>query len=75
MGGVVEGGLSITTDMGDEKVLACDAVVWGADMQADTALADELAAAGYEVYPCGDCAEPHNIAKAVYAGHAAARQI
>ena len=75
VGGVVEGGLSITTDMGDEVLIPCDAVVWGADMQANTALCDELAAAGYEVYPCGDCAEPHNIAKAVYAGHAAARLI
>ncbi len=75
VGSVVDGGLSITTDMGDEKVLPCDAVVWGADMQADTSLSDELAAAGYEVYACGDCAEPRNIAKAVYAGHAAARLI
>ena len=73
--GLVDGGLSITTDTGDEKVLPCESVVCGADMQADTALADELSAAGYEVYPCGDCAEPHNIARAVYAGHAAARLI
>lgn len=73
--GLVDGGLSITTDAGDERILPCDAVVCGADMQAGTALADELAAAGYEVYPCGDCAEPHNIARAVYAGHAAARLI
>jgi hypothetical protein len=44
-------------------------------MLPNTDLADELEAAGFEVYIVGDCKEPHNIQQAVLSGNLAARQI
>lgn len=67
--------ITITTDVGLEKVISCDSVVECYDMVPNTALADELTAAGIEVHAVGDCAEPHNIQKAILTGNLAARAL
>ena len=69
------GVLTIKTDEGLERAIACDSVVECYDMLPNTALADELKAAGYEVHTVGDCAEPYNIQKAVLTGNLAARAL
>lgn len=73
--GIVEGGVSITDDQGAERVIACDAVVQGTDVSPDTTLADQLVADGLETYTAGDCVDPWNIQRAVYAGNLAGRTI
>ncbi len=73
--GVVDGGLSITDASGAEVVVPCDTVVEGCDVVANTALADELTAAGYEVHAVGDCAEPWNIQRAVTNANLVARAL
>ena len=45
------------------------------NMVPNTELADELTAAGFEVYSIGDCADPHNIQRAVLSGNLTARKI
>lgn len=70
-----ENGLTIKTAQGFEKLLACDSVVEFYDMVPNTALADELSAAGMEVYTVGDCAQPYNIQKAITAGNLVARAL
>ena len=72
--GVVDGGLSITTDAGIERVIACDSVVESRSVP-NMALADALTAAGYEVHAVGDCAKPWNIQQAVWTANLAARSI
>jgi pyruvate/2-oxoglutarate dehydrogenase complex dihydrolipoamide dehydrogenase (E3) component len=73
--GVENGGVKFVTDAGLEKIAACDSVVEFYNMLPNTDLADELEAAGFEVYIVGDCKEPHNIQQAVLSGNLAARQI
>ena len=73
--GVEDGGLKITTDAGYEKLIACDSVVEFYDMVPNTALADELKDAGFEVHAVGDCDQPFNIQRAVLAGNLAARAL
>ena len=73
--GVEDGGLRITTDAGLEKLIACDSVVEFYDMVPNTALADELKGAGFEVHAVGDCDQPYNIQRAVLAGNLAARAL
>ena len=73
--GVGDEGVSITMNGGVPKVLPCDAVVECYDMVPNTALADELTAAGYEVHAVGDCTEPWNIGLAIRSGNLAARAI
>ncbi len=68
-------GVTFTTAVGLEKVEACDSVVEFYDMEPNTALADELAAAGIEVHTVGDAAEPHNIQRAVLTGNLCARAL
>ena len=72
--GIVDGGLSITYQ-GAERVIPCEAVVEGYDMVPNTALADEIAAAGFEVHTVGDCAEPFNIGKAINNANLLARSL
>lgn len=72
--GIVEGGLSITYQ-GVERVIPCEAVVEGYNMVPNTALADEIAAAGYEVHTVGDCAEPWNIGMAINKANLLARSL
>ena len=73
--GMVDGGLSITDETGTETVVPCDTVVEGCDVVADTTLADELVAAGYEVHAVGDCTDPWNIQRAVTSANLAARAL
>ncbi len=72
--GVADGGVKFVTDAGFEKTVACDSVVDFTTV-ANTDLAEELEAAGFEVYTAGDCADPHNIQRAVLNGNLVARKI
>ena len=72
---VTDKGLSIINAAGNEVVIACDTVVEGCDVTANTALADELTAAGYEVHAVGDCADPWNIQRAVTSANLVARAL
>lgn len=71
---VTDEGLVITTDMGYEKVVACDTVLECYDMIVNDSLAQELEGK-YEVHAVGDCSEPWNIQKAIFSGNVAARAI
>ena len=73
--GIVNGDLSITTDVGLKKNIECDTIIECYDMLKNTALYDALVKAGFETYAVGDCAEPFNIQKAIHAGHIVARKI
>lgn len=67
--------ITVTTDVGLEKVISCDSVVEFYDMVPNLSLAKEIEAAGIEVHAVGDCAQPHNIQKAVLTGNLAARAV
>lgn len=72
---VASDSVTILTDAGAEKAIPCDSVVEFYDMLPNTALADELAAAGFEVHCVGDCAEPYNIQRAITTGNLCARTL
>lgn len=61
--------------MGFERVISCDSIVEFYDMVPNMELAAEIEAAGIEVFAVSDCAEPHNIQKAVLSGNLAARAL
>ena len=71
---VAEDGVKIVTEAGFEKTIACDSVVDFTTVT-NTDLAQELEAAGYTVYTAGDCADPHNIQRAVLSGNLAGRKV
>lgn len=71
---VVDGGISIKTRGGFDKVLECDTIIEAYDMVPNTALAESLSGK-YEVVSIGDCAVPYNIQQAIYTGNIAARAI
>ena len=73
--GLEDGGVKFVTEAGYEKTVKADSVVEFYNMVPNTELADELSAAGFEVYSVGDCADPHNIQRAVLSGNLTARQI
>ena len=73
--GLEDGGVKFVTDAGYEKTVQADSVVEFYNMVPNTELADELTAAGFEVYTAGDCAEPHNIQRAVLSGNLTARKL
>ncbi len=73
--GLEEGGVKFVTETGYEKLAACDSVVEFYNMVPNTELAEELEAAGFEVYCAGDCADPHNIQQAVLSGNLAGRKV
>ena len=73
--GLEDGGVKFVTEAGYEKTVAVDSVVEFYNMVPNTELADELTAAGFEVYTVGDCAEPHNIQRAVLSGNLTARKL
>ena len=66
-----------SADAGVEYELACDSIVNAADMAANTALLDEVSAAGTvaETYAIGDCAAPFNIALAIRGGNDTGRAL
>lgn len=72
--GIVDGGLSITVQ-GVERIIPCEAVVEGYDMVPNTELANEIAAAGFEVHTVGDCEAPWNIGKAINNANLLARSL
>ncbi len=72
---VSEQGVHVTTGTGMQTCIPCDTVVECYDMVPNTALADELTAAGMEVHAVGDCAEPYNIQRAILAGNLAGRAV
>ena len=71
---VGDGFVEITTDVGLTKKIPCNSVVDFTTVP-NTELADEIEAAGYEVYKIGDCNEPLNIQQAIYDGHMTARHL
>jgi len=73
--GLEDGGVKFVTEAGYEKIVKIDSVVEFYNMIPNTELADELEAAGFEVYTVGDCADPHNIQRAVLSGNLTARHI
>jgi len=73
--GLEDGGVKFVTEAGYEKTVKADSVVEFYNMVPNTELADELTAAGFEVYTVGDCADPHNIQRAVLSGNLTARKI
>ncbi|MBR1813702.1 MAG: FAD-dependent oxidoreductase [Lachnospiraceae bacterium] len=72
---VSDEGVTFLTDAGLEKTVACDSVVEFYNMVPNTELAEELEKAGFEVYTAGDCADPHNIQRAVLSGNLIGRKI
>ena len=73
--GLEDGGVKFVTEAGYEKTVKVDSVVEFYNMVPNTELADELTAAGFEVHTVGDCADPHNIQRAVLSGNLTARKI
>ena len=73
--GLEDGGVKFVTEAGYEKTVKVDSVVEFYNMVPNTELADELTAAGFEVYSIGDCDDPHNIQRAVLSGNLTARKI
>ena len=73
--GLEDGGVKFVTEAGYEKTVKVDSVVEFYNMFESTELADELTAAGFEVHTVGDCADPHNIQRAVLSGNLTARKI
>ena len=65
----------VKTAHGAETVYACDTVVDTRDMLPNEGLADNLKAAGVEVYEAGDCCDPWNIQYAVRSGNIVGRTI
>ncbi len=67
---------NVTLTFGNDKVrtIPADTVIDCEDMVANTALAEELQAAGYEVL-CAGCDAPSNIQSAIHAGHMAVRYL
>lgn len=68
-----DGTITVTTEVGTEVVVPCDAIVNAADMLPNASLLDGISVA--ETYAVGDCAEPFNIALAVRAGYDAGRTV
>ena len=65
----------VKTAHGAETIYACDTVVDARDMLPNEGLADDLKAAGVEVYEAGDCCDPWNIQYAVRSGNIVGRTI
>lgn len=72
---VDEGSVTITTDIGTERVIACDSVIECYNMLPNTGLEDEIKALGIEVQSVGDCASPLNIRQAIFTGNMAGRTL
>ena len=73
--GVDQDGVTIRLAQSDiEKQISADTVFECYDMVPDTALAEEIKAAGFETI-CAGCDAPSNIQTAIHAGHMAARYL
>jgi thioredoxin reductase len=70
---VKDGKAIITTEVGLDMEIPCDAIVNAADMLPNTALLDGISVA--ETYAIGDCAAPFNIAMAIRGGNDAGRAV
>ncbi len=71
---ISENGVTITMRGEIEKFIACDTVIECYDMVADTALLDEIKAAGYDAYAAG-CDAPSCMKDAIHAGYKVGRYI
>lgn len=67
-------GLTIVSDCGFDTLVKCDSII-ELNFAANTALAEEIEAAGFETYSIGDCAAPFNIGRAIKSGNLTARAI
>ena len=70
---VKDGKAIITTEVGLDMEIPCDAIVNAADMLPNTSLLDGISVA--ETYAIGDCAAPFNIAMAIRGGNDAGRAV
>lgn len=68
-----DGQITIATAEGTEPIIACDSIIAGAEMVANTSLLDGISVA--ETYAIGDCKEPFNIALAIRGGNDAGRTV
>ncbi len=57
------------------RSVRADTVIYATGVQPDLSLAEELAVAGYETHPAGDCAEVGYIQGAIHSGAAVAEMI
>lgn len=69
---VEDGAITILTDSGVEVDIPCDSVIEALDMEPDASLIDNIS---IESYAVGDCADPFNIANAIYTANLTARMI
>ena len=62
-----------TSEAGATESIACDTVIEAMDMLPNSSLLDGISVG--ETYAVGDCAEPYNIADAIFTGNLAGRAI
>ena len=70
---VKDGKAIVSTEVGVDMEIPCDAIVNAGDMLPNTALLDGISVA--ETYAIGDCANPFNIALAIRGGNDAGRAV
>ena len=68
-----DGQAVVRSSAGVNVAVPCTSIVEAMDMLPDTSLVDALK--GREVYAVGDCADPFNIANAIFTGNKAARTV
>jgi thioredoxin reductase len=68
-----EGTVTVATEEGTKQVIACDAIISGAELKPNKSLLDGVSVA--ETYAIGDCNEPYNIALAIRGGNDAGRAV
>lgn len=68
-----DGAVTITSEAGATESIACDTVIEAMDMLPNSSLLDGISVG--ETYAVGDCAEPYNIADAIFTGNLAGRAI
>ena len=70
---VGNGAITITSEAGATESITCDTVIEAMDMLPNSSLLDGISVE--ETYAVGDCAEPFNIADAIFSGNLAGRAI
>jgi 2,4-dienoyl-CoA reductase (NADPH2) len=72
---ITDKGLTITTKEGKRKTIVADSIVTALPLLPNTALGKSLKGKVSEIYPIGDCKEPHLILNAIADGSRVARAI
>jgi 2,4-dienoyl-CoA reductase-like NADH-dependent reductase (Old Yellow Enzyme family)/thioredoxin reductase len=68
-----DGEITVATEEGTTQVIACDALISGAELKPNTSLLDGTSVT--ETYAVGDCSDPFNIALAIRGGNDAGRAL